>query len=141
MSLGLKYPSFNIKLKKENNQTFVFDPVRKKWLVLTPEEWVRQHVLNFLIEEKNFSPSKISIEKEIQINDVKKRFDIVVYGNSFEPFILIECKAPYIELDESVTEQALRYNLELKSEYVMITNGLKDFIFKGQKIVENLPSN
>lgn len=73
MDLPLKYPSFDIKIKREKNQTLVFDFIRKKWLVLTPEEWVRQHVLNFLVTEKHFSASSISVEKELQLNQQKKK--------------------------------------------------------------------
>jgi len=109
--------------------------------VLTPEEWVRQHLINYLISVKNYPSSHIAIEKEITLNDLKKRFDVVVYNKQLQPFILIECKAPYIDLDFVVAEQALRYNLNLKSEFVMITNGLKDFVWnKNQKSCE-LPSN
>lgn len=128
MDLPLKYPSFDIKLKRDKNQTMVFDFIRKKWLVLTPEEWVRQHVLNFLVTEKQFSASSISVEKELQLNQQKKRYDIVVYKN-FKPYLVVECKAPYVSLDESVLEQALRYNLILRAPYLMISNGVSDIVF------------
>lgn len=128
MDLPLKYPSFDIKIKRDKNQTLVFDFIRKKWLVLTPEEWVRQHVLNFLVTEKHFSASSISVEKELQLNQQKKRYDIVVYKN-LKPYLIVECKAPYVSLDELVLEQALRYNLILRAPYLMISNGVSDIVF------------
>jgi hypothetical protein len=128
VDLPLKYPSFDIKIKRDKNQTLVFDFIRKKWLVLTPEEWVRQHVLNFLVTEKHFSASSISVEKELQLNQQKKRYDIVVYKN-LKPYLIVECKAPYVSLDELVLEQALRYNLILRAPYLMISNGVSDIVF------------
>jgi hypothetical protein len=106
--------------------------------VLSPEEWVRQHVLNFLVTHKKFPVSSIAVEKQIVLNEQSKRFDIVVY-NQRKPFLVVECKAPFIALDESVIEQALRYNLVLKAEYVMISNGIQDFIYKGKTLQTSLP--
>ncbi len=139
MNLPLKYPLFNTKLKKQKNQTFIFDEVRKKWLVLTPEEWVRQHLIQFLINQKNCPISFISIEKEISLNDLKKRYDIVIYNKQLKPALVIECKAPYIELDSTVVEQALRYNLIIKANYLMISNGVSDLTFNHLNRQVNLP--
>lgn len=135
MDLKLKYPPFDVRFKKQGEQTYIFDFIRKKWLVLTPEEWVRQHVLNYLVNEKKFPASNISVEKELILNDLKKRYDIVVYKN-LQPQLIVECKAPYIELDKSVIEQAMRYNLIVKAELLMITNGVSDWVFssKNEKI-------
>ncbi len=141
MNLPLKYPPFEVQLKNKGSQTFIFDSIRKKWLVLTPEEWVRQHVINYLIAEKQFSPSLISVEKELKLNDLKKRYDIVVYSNDLKPYLIIECKAPYIELDELVIEQALRYNLILKAPLLMITNGVKDVVFNNENKMVVLENN
>lgn len=141
MNLPLKYPPFEVQLKNKGSQTFIFDNIRKKWLVLTPEEWVRQHVINYLIAEKQFSPSLISVEKELKLNDLKKRYDIVVYSNDLKPYLIIECKAPYIELDELVIEQALRYNLILKAPLLMITNGVKDVVFNNENKMVVLENN
>jgi len=132
----LKYPTFNIRLKQNaNDKLFVFDTIRKKWLLLTPEEWVRQHVVNYLIIEKKYPSSFISVEKEIELNGTKKRYDIVVYSKELKPDIIIECKAPEIELSEQVLEQALRYDLVLQVNYVVITNGRTD-----GKLLNDLPS-
>lgn len=139
MNLALKYPLFNTKLKKQKNQTFIFDEVRKKWLLLTPEEWVRQHLIHYLILEKKYPVSLISIEKEIILNDLKKRYDIVIYNKQLMPVVVIECKAPYIELDKTVVEQALRYNLILKAKYLMISNGVSDVTFNSLNQAVLLP--
>jgi hypothetical protein len=139
LSLQLKYPPFDVRVKNEKGNTFIFDVIRKKWLVLTPEEWVRQHLINYLVNEKKFPASLIAIEKEIALNDLKKRFDVVVFDKKLQPYILIECKAPFINLDLSVAEQVLRYNLNLQSEFVMITNGVEDFILNKKNQFTNLP--
>ena len=139
LNLPLKYPLFNTRLKKQKNQTFIFDEVRKKWLLLTPEEWVRQHLIHFLINQKKYPVSLISIEKEIVLNDLKRRYDIVVYNKQLEPVVIIECKAPYIELNKTVVEQALRYNLIIKANYLMISNGVSDLTFNNLNQPVNLP--
>jgi len=137
----LKYPTFNIRLKEgKGKNLFVFDAIRKKWLLLTPEEWVRQHVVNYLIHEKGYPLSLISLEKEIELNGNKKRYDIVVYTKQLTPEIIIECKSPEIPLSEKVLEQALRYNLILNVNYVFITNGLNDFTYHNNGLISNLPS-
>ncbi len=137
--MPLKYPLFNTKLKKQKDQTFIFDEVRKKWLLLTPEEWVRQHLIHFLIHQKKCPISFISIEKEIILNDLKKRYDIVIYNKQLKPVLVIECKAPYIELDATVVEQALRYNLIIKANYLMISNGVSDVTFNNLNQQVSLP--
>jgi len=139
LDLKLKYSPFNVRLKKRGGQTYIFDFIRKKWLVLTPEEWVRQHVLNYLVNEKKFPASTISIEKELLLNGQKKRYDIVVYKN-LQPYLIVECKAPYILLDRSVVEQAWRYNLIVKADLLMITNGVSDLVFNAKNenvVLEN----
>jgi hypothetical protein len=141
LNLALKYPPFAVRLKKQNDQTYIFDVIRKKWLVLTPEEWVRQHLLNYLITEKKFSPSSIAIEKEIVLNDLKKRYDVVIYSRELKPYLVVECKAPYIELNQSVVEQALRYNLTIKAEILMITNGISDMVFNLKNEIIELPDH
>ncbi len=139
MSLELKYPAFPVKVKNGNGQTKIFDPIRKKWFILTPEEWVRQHVLNYLVQIKQYPASLISVEKEVILNGLKKRYDIVIYKKDLIPFLIIECKAPYVELDVTTIQQAQRYNLILKADYVMITNGIADFVFNLQNNSIELP--
>jgi hypothetical protein len=137
MDLTLKYPPFNVRVKSEKGEVFIFDQFRKRWLVLTPEEWVRQHLINYLVVEKKYPASVIAIEREILLNDVKKRFDVVVYNKQMEPALVIECKAPFIELDNLVVAQVQRYNLVLTAKYIMITNGLSELVLdKENKSVE-----
>ena len=108
-------------------------------MILTPEEWVRQHLLNYLVKAKNFSPAFISVEKELILNDLKKRYDVVIYTQQLKPYLIVECKAPYIELDKTVVEQALRYNLTIKAELLMISNGVSDLVFNSQNKIVELP--
>lgn len=117
----------------------VFDAIRKKWLQLTPEEWVRQHVVNYFITHQKYPASLISLEKEIELNGVRKRYDVVVYNKKLQPFIIVECKAPGVELSQEVLEQASRYNLILNVDYVFITNGLNDQLYKSGAITNDLP--
>jgi hypothetical protein len=138
----LKYKAFDVRLRRKGEQTHIFDSIRKKWLVLTPEEWVRQHLLNHLVTEIKFPASTIAIEKELQLNDLKKRYDVVIFDKQLHPYLIVECKAPYISLDQQVIDQALRYNLIIKAPFVMITNGISDFIFNSEnKLVDSLVYN
>lgn len=140
MQSPLKYPAFNMALRKKDGQTYVQDLVRKKWLVLSPEEFVRQHLLYYLMTVKQYPASLIAVEKELRLNDLKKRYDLVVYDRNKQPYLLVECKAPYIDLNESVIEQALRYNLVLKAPLLMITNGVSDVVFTSAQQVVELPT-
>ncbi len=128
-----------MRVRKQGAQTQIFDFIRKKWLVLTPEEWVRQHVLNYLVTEKKYSASSIAIEKELVLNDLKRRYDIVVFSKDLKPYLIIECKAPYIELGQLVVDQALRYNLSIKADLLMITNGISDLVFNSKNEIVDLP--
>jgi len=137
LNLTLKYPPFDVRLKKQGGQTYIFDFIRKKWLVLTPEEWVRQHLVNYLVTEKKFPLSVISIEKELVLNDLRRRYDVVVYGRDLSPTLIVECKAPYIALDNAVISQALHYNLTVKAPVLMISNGISDLVFNSKnEIIE-----
>ena len=144
MDPALIYPSFNVRLKQENNKPHVFDEVRKKWLLLSPEEWVRQHLVNFLVKHKKVPLSLISIEKEINLNATRKRYDVVVYGKDLNPLLLVECKSPEVVIDQSTLEQTLRYNLILGVNYLLMTNGIKDYVIKVEngkgKLLPELPS-
>ena len=140
MNLALKYPTYSPRIRQQQGQPHIFDFIRRRWLVLTPEEWVRQHVLNYLVTIKNYPPASIAVEKELELNDLKKRFDIVVYSRTMQPLLIVECKAPYIALNEGVLEQALRYNLILKAPFIMITNGVSDAVYVAGQRVEELPA-
>jgi hypothetical protein len=101
----------------------IFDFVRKQWLVLNEEEWVRQNFIQFLVQQLNYPLELIAIEKEIQLGELKKRFDILVYGRDHKPWMLVECKAGEIDLNEKVLYQVLRYNISMPASFLVITNG------------------
>jgi hypothetical protein len=114
-------PAFNI--RKEGEKRFIFDNIRKSWLLLTAEEWVRQNFLAYLVKVMSYPESLIAIEKEIFLNGLKKRFDVLVYDKVHRPWMLVECKAPSVALNEAVLQQALRYHQTLPVQYIIITNG------------------
>ena len=126
----LNFPSYKYKLKNKQNKNYIFDRVRKKWLLCTPEEWVRVHCVHYLIDTKGYPESIIRIEQEIKLFNTKKRFDIVVTDINLKPYILIECKAPLIKINQKTLDQIIRYNMELKCPYLMITNGLNHYFCK-----------
>lgn len=121
MNLPFPPPDFNI--KKEGEKRFIFDGIRKTWLLLTEEEWVRQNVVAYLIKTLDYPASLIALEKEIYLNDLKKRFDILVYDKEHKPWMLVECKAPRVLVSEDVLQQVLRYNISVPVKYIVITNG------------------
>lgn len=121
--LTINYPEPEFRIKKEGGKEFIFDMLRKKWLQLTPEEWVRQNFIQYLIKVKNYPASLIATEKEIQLGELKKRFDILVYDTDHRPWMMIECKAGEVKLDESVLQQVLRYNMSVPVKFIIITNG------------------
>src|SRR6188768_1239797 len=121
--IKIEYPPYQPRIKKENEKEFIFDEVRKRWVVLVPEEWVRQNFLQYLTRVKKYPASLIAVEKEIKLGDLKKRFDIVVYDRNSEPWMIIECKEMNVPLDRSVLDQVLRYNISLQVPYLAITNG------------------
>ncbi|MBL6604062.1 MAG: type I restriction enzyme HsdR N-terminal domain-containing protein [Flavobacteriaceae bacterium] len=125
----LNFPSFEFKIKKENNNNLIFDEIRKKWLLLNPEEWVRQNFIHFIIS-KNYPKSLINCEKSFYINNVLKRYDIVVYDNKGDVKILVECKSPNIKIKKEHFDQVMRYNTKLRSEIIIVTNGITHFYFK-----------
>ncbi len=121
--IKIEYPKYPFKIKKENNSEFIFDPFRKRWLLLTPEEWVRQNILQYLTGIKKYPSSLIAIEKEIFLGELKKRCDIVVYDKAAAPWMIIECKEMNVSLSEKTLEQILRYHITLPAKYLVITNG------------------
>ena len=142
--IKIDYPSYHPKIKLVQNKEYIFDELRKQWVLLTPEEWVRQNFLQYLVQVKRYPSSLIAIEKEIKIVDVIKRFDIVVYDYNSTPWMIIECKEMKETLNEKVLQQVLRYNISLKVSFVVITNGIYCYGFTGTGAnfseLENLPS-
>lgn len=127
--IKIEYPSYQPKIKEEAGKELIFDEVRRKWVVLTPEEWVRQNFLQYLIQVKKYPASLIAVEREIAVADTKKRFDIVVYNRNHLPFMIVECKEMNVPLDNKTLDQVLRYNINLQVEYLIITNGSYCFAF------------
>jgi hypothetical protein len=123
--INVQFPEPGFKIKKEGEKRYIFDAIRKMWLLLTEEEWVRQNFVAYLIKELNYPSSLIALEKEIYLNDLKKRFDILVYDKMHQPWMMVECKAPIVALSEDVLQQVLRYNIPVPVKFIMITNGEK----------------
>ena len=144
--LQLSLLDYPLRLKEENQQTLVFDPIRKRWIILTGEEHVRQLLLVHLIDTLRYPPALIAVEKKIIINKKNKRFDIVVYNRStHEPWMLIECKAPEIKLSNATLHQLLDYHNHLQCKYWMITNGHQHFCADATNVqaikwIEELPA-
>ena len=128
--LELNLPPFDIKIKKENERIFVWDTLRKKYLVLTPEEWVRQHFINYLASEKGYPINLIANEYQIILNEQKKRCDSVVFDKNAQPLVIIEYKAPNIKITQEVFNQIARYNIILKVKYLIVSNGLEHYCCK-----------
>lgn len=114
----------SLRVKVEEGKRWLFDPIRKKWLVLQPEEMVRQLVVQFLIQAYSYNSTRIKLEKGLRVNQMYKRCDILVYDMDVQPFLLIECKAPQVKIDEQVFRQIASYNLPLAVPYLMVTNGI-----------------
>jgi hypothetical protein len=123
----ISYPEPAFRIKKENGKDFIFDALRKKWILLTPEEWVRQNFVQYLLLEKKYPSSLIAIEKEIRLGELKKRFDILVYDIKHQPWMMIECKSMEVPISESVLHQLLRYNISVPVNYLVLTNGVHCF--------------
>ena len=123
----LNLPNYQFRIKSNENKLFIFDFIRKKEVVLTPEEWVRQHFLMYLVTEKKYPESLIAVEKKLTINTLTKRTDIVVYNTDGKPAIIVECKAPNVNITQQVFDQIARYNLKLTAQYLIVTNGLQHF--------------
>ncbi len=113
---------FDFKFKKKEDQFYIFDIIRKKFYVLTPEEWVRQHIVHYLVYEKKVPKINLAIEQIVKINGMNKRLDILLYKNS-KPYLLVECKAPEIKITQETFDQIMRYNLVIDAKYLMLTNG------------------
>ena len=123
----LNFPKFSFRFKNRENKISIFDVIRKKFVVLQPEEWVRQHCVHFLIQVKKYPISLINIEKELKVNNLKKRYDIVVFRPDGSILVIIECKAPSIIINQDTFDQIAQYNLALNASYLMVTNGLNHY--------------
>lgn len=134
--IKINYPSYPFKIEQKEGREHIFDPLRKKWVRLTPEEWVRQNLLQYLLQVKAYPAALIAVEKEITVGELRKRFDILVYKNN-QPWLLIECKEMNTPVEESVFHQMLRYQSALQASFMVITNGneTRGWTVKGNEIL------
>ena len=125
--VALNLPQYEFRTRIEAGKKQIFDPIRKKFVALTPEEWVRQNFVQYLIQEKGYSASLTAIEAKVEYNGLPKRGDIIVYNKHAKPILVVECKAPEVNITQDVFYQAARYNSQLKAQYIVVTNGLNHF--------------
>lgn len=142
--LNVEYPEPAFSIKSDNGRRFIFDQWRRKWLLLTPEEWVRQNFIQYLVQVKGYPSALIAQEKLILLGDLRKRFDILVYDRQHLPWMMIECKAPTVTLNESVLHQLLRYHISVPAGLLVITNGPKSYAWEKRNrsllLIDELPA-
>jgi hypothetical protein len=129
----LNFRAYEFRIREENGQLRIFDPARKKWVALTPEEWVRQHLVHYLNKDKGYPLGLMMIEKEFKYNQLSKRADIVVCDRTGAPLLMAECKSPDVEITQGVLDQAMRYNLIMDVKMVLLSNGINHFCFQLDK--------
>jgi hypothetical protein len=126
----LNLPSYKFRLKEEGELVFIFDAIRKKFVVLTPEEWVRQNFIRFLIDSKKYPSSLMAVEIGLKYNQLQKRADVLVYNKQGQPHVLIECKAPEVKISQETFHQIAAYNMTFRVNYLVVTNGMDHFCCK-----------
>ncbi|RKE03840.1 type I restriction enzyme HsdR N-terminal domain-containing protein [Marinifilum flexuosum] len=143
---NLNLPTYSFKIKSDLQRKLIFDSIRKKYVVLTPEEWVRQNFIRYLVEEKDYPASLIAVEKKVDVNLLPQRSDIVLYNRNANPVMIVECKASKIKITQDVFNQIARYNMKLRVPFLVVTNGLKhfccymDYENKSFKFLEDIPN-
>ncbi|MDR6300921.1 type I restriction enzyme HsdR N-terminal domain-containing protein [Mesonia maritima] len=125
--IELNLPSYKFRFKNSENKTAIFDVLRKKFIFLTPEEWVRQHIIHYLLEEKNIPRQLLNAEKQVKVNGLTKRYDILAYKPDGKIHLIVECKAPSVKITQETFDQIARYNLALKADYLMVSNGIQHY--------------
>ncbi|GFZ76385.1 restriction endonuclease subunit R [Aquaticitalea lipolytica] len=123
----LNFPTYSFRFKNSENKISIFDEIRKKFVILQPEEWVRQHCVHYLMTEKKYPKSLINVEKELIINDLKKRYDIVVFNPDGSIHLIVECKSAKININQDTFDQIARYNLSVNATFLMVTNGINHY--------------
>lgn len=123
----LNFQQYDFRFKNSENKVSIFDEIRKKFIILTPEEWVRQHVVQFLLEEKKYPKSLINVEKVLKVNGLRKRYDAVVFNLNGSIEVLVECKAPKVKITQATFDQIARYNMTMNAKFLMVTNGLNHY--------------
>ena len=126
----LNFPQYQFRFKNTENKIGIFTPLRKKFVILTPEEWVRQHCVHFLMNEKKYPITLLNEEKKVNVNGMSKRYDIVAYKNNGKVKLIVECKAPSVQITQTTFDQIARYNLSLNADFLMLTNGLNHYFCK-----------
>ena len=125
--MELNLPVFSFRVKEQNGKKLIFDNFRKRWVILTPEEWVRQNFARYLTEIKHYPASLIALERSLRINQHDFRTDIVLFSRSGNPLVIVECKAPDVKISQHVFDQIARYNLGLRVSYLIVTNGISHY--------------
>ncbi|MES1215821.1 MAG: type I restriction enzyme HsdR N-terminal domain-containing protein [Bacteroidota bacterium] len=142
--ITVNYPEPSFRIKEKNGKNFIFDLIRRQWIVLTDEEWVRQNFINYMVKVLKYPAALIAVEKEIYLGELKKRFDILVYDRNHQPWLLTECKAPGIKLEQPVLDQVLRYGISVPAKFLLVTNGNTVFGWQKEdnklKMIEVLPA-
>jgi type I site-specific restriction endonuclease len=123
----LNLPQYSFRIKEKSGKKLIFDGFRRKWVALTPEEWVRQNFVRYLTEEKHFPSSLVAVERSLRMNRRDFRTDIVLFSKSGNPLVVVECKAPEVKISQLVFDQVARYNLDLRVSYLIVTNGLEHY--------------
>lgn len=128
--IQLNLPSYSFKLRGKENPEFIFDSIRRKYVRLTPEEWVRQHFIQYLVREGKYPAGLIGIESMFRMNKLTRRVDVLIHNRSGEPVMIVECKAPTVDIDDVIFDQIVCYNMELKVPYIIVTNGMSHYACK-----------
>lgn len=135
--LSLNFPAYTFRVKNSQNKRLIFDVLRKKFVLLTPEEWVRQHVVHYLMGAKKYPKNLMNVEKQLTVCGIKKRYDIVVFNTDGSLLLLVECKAPEHKITQTVFDQIAVYNKSLQAKYLMVTNGLQHYYCQLPETAEN----
>lgn len=142
--LQLVFDAYPFRHRENSGKKEIFDSLRKKWVRLTPEEWVRQNWVQWMVQTMGYPPEMIGVEKQIQLGELNKRFDLLVYNQRHQPWLLIECKSMDVSLNKEVLDQLLRYHLELPAHYLLISNGTHSYLWKkepgGLKEMDQMPA-
>lgn len=124
----LNLPEYTFRIKNQENKPCIFDSIRKRYILLTPEEWVRQHFIRYLVQEKKYPESLMAVEKKITLNSKIFRFDLLIYNRKGQPDLIAEFKAPEVKITQTSFDQVVRYNMVLRVRYIVVSNGLQHFI-------------
>lgn len=134
--MQLNLPEYNFRISKQEGKQLIFDEIRRRWVKLTPEEWVRQHVIRYLKEEKSYPGTLMAVEHALRINRKDFRADIVVHSVTGKPLLVVECKAPAVKITQKAFDQIVRYNFQFQVDYLIVTNGLTHFCCRIDKAAQ-----